>query len=143
MIEEVETGGVIFSDLTYPTESTENKRYLLVKTSTEKDFIYKNKIVINLTIIYRFINKGSNKIIDALKSQTKYRIKIKYDVSIEELYTIVYLPAMENFIKTLKEKDINNDILQFKDINPLSIESLRADLIDLYEKIKPPVIPDL
>jgi hypothetical protein len=135
MIQEVESGGVIFSDLTYPTESEENKRYLFVRGAAEKDLLSNNKIVINLTISYRFINRGSNRIIDALKSQVKYRIKIRDTVSLEELYTKVYLHAMENFIKAFKGKDTNNVILQLRDIEPLKFDALHADLVVLKEQI--------
>jgi hypothetical protein len=138
MIVKVETGGVMFSDLTYPLESGNNKPYLLVKTTAKKDFINSNIVVINLTIIYRFENKGSNKIIDVLKSQSKYRITIKYLVTIEELYIKVYLHAMEYFIKAFKEMDKmdkNENNLLIEDLEPLSINDLKGDLVDLCEKI--------
>jgi hypothetical protein len=134
MIIEVAMGGVMFSDLTYPLESGNKKPRLLVKTTAKKDLINSNTAIINITIIYRFENKGSNRIIDVLKSQFKYRITIKYRVTVEELYNKVYLHAMEYFIKSFKEIDANRDISIVSDLQPLSIDDLQLQLTELCEK---------
>jgi hypothetical protein len=133
MIIEVAMGGVMFSDLTYPLESGDKKPRLLVKTTAKKDLINSNTAIIDITIIYRFENKGSNKIIDVLKSQFRYQITIKYRVTVEELYNKVYLHAMEYFIKSFKEMDVNHDIPTASDLQPLSIDELQVQLTELCE----------